>query len=395
MTSRVQAIVKPDLLTWARKSSGLDLETAAGKVRVREERLKSWEQGESRPTVKQLRKLARAYKRPLALFYLPEPPRDFQPMHDFRRLPGEVAGVQSPELRYEIRRAINRRQIAIELCESPERSIPEFRLRVSLTDEPESLARRIRKSLRVSLDTQKAWQPGYDTFNNWRTVFERAGVLVFQMTSVDVSEIRGFSISELPLPVVVVNTKDSPAGRCFTMVHELAHIMLRKGGLCDLDDHTARAPEELRAEVFCNMVAGCVLVPGDALLAESIVRAKRKRSEWSDDEVLELATAYGVSREVVLRRLLLLGRTTQAFYRRKRHQYNREAEMRAQQSKRGFPPPYRLALSRTGPTFARLVLNSYHEDRITVSDVADLLEVRLKHLDKIEEAALAKPGADY
>ena len=41
-----------------------------------------------------------------------------------------------------------------------------------------------------------------------------------------------------------------------TVLHELAHVMLREGGLCDLDDHTQRAPEELQAEIFCNMVAG-------------------------------------------------------------------------------------------------------------------------------------------
>ena len=76
MAGRVQALVKPELLIWARQKAGLDLHEAAKKVAIRPERLQSWEAGETRPTVKQLRKLGQVYKRPLAIFYLADPPRD-------------------------------------------------------------------------------------------------------------------------------------------------------------------------------------------------------------------------------------------------------------------------------------------------------------------------------
>ncbi len=92
MAKRVEAMVQPELLVWARTSAGLSLDQAAKKVQVGPGRLESWESGKGRPTVrptvKQLRKLGNAYKRPIAVFYLPEPPKDFQPMKDFRRLPG-------------------------------------------------------------------------------------------------------------------------------------------------------------------------------------------------------------------------------------------------------------------------------------------------------------------
>ena len=52
------------------------------------------------------------YQRPLALFYLPQPPRSFQPMHDFRRLPGAV-GIESPALRLEISKGRTSRVIAL------------------------------------------------------------------------------------------------------------------------------------------------------------------------------------------------------------------------------------------------------------------------------------------
>src|SRR3989304_945255 len=270
MATRVEALVNPDILIWARNSAGLDVESAANKIPVKEDRLTSWEAGPARPTVKQLRKLAGAYKRPLAVFFLPEPPRDFQPMHDFRRLPGEVAGVQSPELRYEIRRAIARRSIALELIKSLGEHVSAFRFTGTMDTTPAELAERLRELLKVSLVEQVSWESGYDSFNRWRDAIESAGVLVLQMTSVNPRESRGFSISETPLPVVVLNTKDSPQARCFTLMHELAHIALRKGGLCDLDDHTARRPEELQTEVYCNNVAGVGWVASQPLLNEPV-----------------------------------------------------------------------------------------------------------------------------
>lgn len=78
MATLVRALVKPELLVWARESARLTVERASKKAQVTAEQLGSWERGESQPTITQLRKLGRAYKRPLAVFYLPKPPKHFQ-----------------------------------------------------------------------------------------------------------------------------------------------------------------------------------------------------------------------------------------------------------------------------------------------------------------------------
>jgi hypothetical protein len=91
-----------------------------------------------------------------------------------------------------------------------------------------------------------------------------------------------------------------------------------------------------------------------------------------------------------LRRLLICGRTTEAFYRQKRKQFQLEYDAQAKHALGGFAPPDRIAISSAGPTFVRLVLSNYYQDRITASDVSDLLEVRLKHLSKIETAIFGK-----
>src|SRR5438309_382172 len=115
MTVSVKALVKADLLVWARMSAQISLGDAARKATVKEDQLKAWEEGDGHPSIPQLRKLARVYKRPLAVFYLPTPPKTFDALRDFRRLPRDRQGKQSPELAFEIRRARARREIALDL----------------------------------------------------------------------------------------------------------------------------------------------------------------------------------------------------------------------------------------------------------------------------------------
>ena len=110
--------------------------------------------------------------------------------------------------------------------------------------------------------------------------------------------------------------------------------------------------------------------------------------EWDDYELQGLSQRYKVSREVILRRLLILGRTTPEFYRLKRRQFKEEYKKLADKKAAGFAPPHRMALSNAGPSFTRLVLNSYYQENITAGDLSDFLSVKLKHMGKIEREAM-------
>lgn len=388
MTRGHEALVEASLLQWARNSAGLSIEGAARKASVPPERLESWEEGESRPTISQLRKLGRAYKRPIAVFFLPEPPRDFDALRDFRRFP-EGAGLGlSPELRFEIRRANERRDIALDLYEATESEPPEFTGAASLEEKPEEVAQGIRAQLGVEYEAQTSWSKAHQAFGEWRAALEHAGVLVFQARRVETSEMRGFSIAQRPLPVVVVNRRDYPRSRVFTMLHELTHVMLSAGGLCDLEEAGGLSLEEERTETFCNQVAGAVLVPAKLLASERIVIEKGSGPVWSDGDIEELARKYTVTRETLVLRLLTVGKTTRDFYLAKRDQYRQERSERESRETDGFLAPASDALSAEGAPFIRLVLDAYYQEAVTASDAADFLEIRLKHLPKIEEAVL-------
>jgi Zn-dependent peptidase ImmA (M78 family)/transcriptional regulator with XRE-family HTH domain len=390
VAQRVEALVDPELLVWAREKARYDQSTAAKRARVSPERLAAWEAGEARPTVKQLRRLGRAYGRPLAVFYLAEPPRDAATLRDYRRVWGDEPRVLSPQLAKEIEIARDRRNTALELLDLEGGAPIRFRLRASLDEDPEAVAARVRRGLGIPLEKQLAWSDRYAGFNAWRDAIEESGALVLQMIDVPNVEARGFSISDRPLPAVVANIHDTPRARSFTLIHELIHIALERSGVCDLDDHG-------QTEVFCNHVAGAVLVPADALLREAVARTHDVAVEWADREIEALARRFSVSREVVVRRLLILGRTDEAFYRRKREQWAdeyRAAEERRRQESEGEPRPIPqdlIAVARAGQFFSLLILSSYSHGLITASDVADYFGIRIKHLAAIERRVFGAP----
>ena len=114
--------------------------------------------------------------------------------------------------------------------------------------------------------------------------------------------------------------------------------------------------------------------------------------EWDEAILRELAERYAVSREVILRRLLILGRTTEAFYERKRAEYRQQfLEMRERAREAGGFAPYpRLVVRDNGRRYTRLVLDALDRDQITAADVTDYLGVSLRHLAEIAEAAATR-----
>jgi Zn-dependent peptidase ImmA (M78 family) len=358
----------------------------AHRVQVPTHRLENWESGAAQPTINQLRRLAGIYHRPLSVFFLPERPAEIaEDPHDFRQLAGRRPGEISPTLRFQLRLARERRQIAADLLTELEEEPPRFGIVATLNDEPEEVGARLRERIGVTLAAQSQWKQSYDALNGWRALVEAAGVLVFQASGVEVGEMRGFSLADEPLPVIVTNTKDAPNGRVFTMLHELCHVLLRRSGVCEPQEERPRPPEEQSVEVFCNHVAGAALVPRDALLNDTDVAAHRG-TVWTEEELGAIARRFAVSKFVVLRRLLIADRTSQSFYRAKQAEWTSAARAAEDDSKGGFVTPDRRVVSESGRTFVRLVLQGYYSDRITLNDVSKFLRVRLKHLPKIEHA---------
>ncbi|HZH87945.1 MAG TPA: XRE family transcriptional regulator [Chitinophagaceae bacterium] len=391
MATKVKALVKPELLQWARKSSRYDPKTAAKKLRISVERLQEWEEGRSKPTVSQLRRMANVYKKPLAVFYLSQLPKTFDPMRDFRRLPYEITEDISPNLAHEVEKAYRRREVVLELRDESFFQTKEIELDVKISDNPEIISTKVRDLLGVSIEEQYKWRSKYEAFNAWRTSVENYGILLFQTAPtarIPLEEMRGVSISEKEGPIIMLNGTDSVRGKIFTLIHEFIHLLLKYGGICNLD-------EVGNIEVFCNRIAGTVLVPTLSLLLHPIV-SSHKSTKWDDDDLVTLAEDFWVSQEVILRRLVILGKTSEEFYQKKREEYlKRYAKFKEEEKERlrekGLHLPYsKIVIRNNGIPYTKVVLSAYYEEKITASDLSDYLGTKLKHLSKIEEAVFSQ-----
>jgi len=372
----IVAQVEPAILEWARRTSGYSIEEAARKVDAEPEKITAWESGTQTLSMAQLRQLADIYDRPLAAFYLASPPKEPKALRDFRHMAKGVQQPPSPKLIAEMRQARYRRAVALDVYDQLNDKPPRFTLRADMNEDPVTVAARIRDVTRLDNIQNRRGGDARSVLASLRVSVEQLGLLVFQMSDVEVEEARGFSLTESSLPVIVLNAKDAVTARLFTLMHELAHLMLHDGGICDLGDNDV--------EVYCNAVAGNALVPADRLRQAVATSVHRGGTTWNDDELEDLAHRFAVSPEAIIRRLLDAGLTTQKAYQSKRDEYLKHYADTAKKKSRGAPSQPVLVLSRAGLSFARLVLEGYHQDRLTLSDVSDYLSVNLKHLPEIE-----------
>ncbi|MCU0285606.1 MAG: XRE family transcriptional regulator [Acidobacteria bacterium] len=390
--THIEALIKPYMLKWIREKSGFDLSKAAEKIGVNPGRLNEWEEGSKKPTIKQAIKMAEIYKRPLSLFYLNEPPKDFQiAMKDFRTLPPGLPGIYSPALLLELRSAASRRNIVVDLVDDSNSGNFPLLGNISLDRDPEQIGKNIRELLNINWHIQQKWKTQGEALNWWRESIENLNVLVFhtnhQGHTVELEEARGFSINEKQFPVIMLNSKDSNAGRIFTLIHELVHLMLNNGGVCDCLERAISGPIS-GVEMFCNRAAGAILVPSEILKKHEVVKKHGGGKQWKDEEIETLSSDFSVSNETLLRRLLIFGLTSERFYQSKREEYSeRWAKIKIERQNKSHPPYDRLKLRQLGKPFARAVFAAYYDRKITLSDVMDYIGVKSGILKKMEVAA--------
>lgn len=124
----------------------MTLDEAATKVSVSSNKLNYWEEGISQPTIKQAEILAKAYRRPFAIFFLPDIPRDFQPLQDFRRKTAKELGTASTF----IIREIQQKQAWIsELYSDNEETALPFVGKFSIKSNPQTVAKDILSTLKI------------------------------------------------------------------------------------------------------------------------------------------------------------------------------------------------------------------------------------------------------
>lgn len=387
MASR-RVSVAPSVLVWARETLNLSPSAAARKIGISEAVLARWESGTQAPTIVQLRKAAKAYKRPLAVLLLPSPPRDYTVPWDFREGPSDP----SPRLIEEIRRAHQQREAIAAIADlSPDLAPPRGLLpSVARDASMESAGRVLRQFLNVSLSQQRTWKSPRDSLAGWISAAEARGILVIQTDRVAIDEALGFSIHAEDYPVIALNGSDWPRRKVFTLLHEIAHLALGSGAICDL--HEAAHPSK-ETESFCNAIAAAALMPAEAMRSALEGLGAPRLDAWNLDLVETVSDAFGASTEATLLRLISLRAATWHDYERlrpellRRYREAHEAQRARLRESKGGPSYYVIHSRNLGRRYTNTVLDAYHANIISSLDVADYLHIKYQQLPKFEAVA--------
>jgi Zn-dependent peptidase ImmA (M78 family) len=225
-----------------------------------------------------------------------------------------------------------------------------------------------------------------NSFDTYRTAVEALGVLVFQSIGykgkwqiAKENPVLGFTLYDPTCPVVVIKKQPWESRQSFTLMHELGHLLLHKASSID-DEHDLQSHQGWERDA--NAFAGHLLVP-DAFLAS--IRDSERPEEVSqyDEWLARPRNAWGVSSEVILRRLLDSGRLPQSQY----------VDYRQWRTQSGIPQMdggsrkyrHREPKHVFGDTFVRTVLDALNARHITLAKASSYLDsLKIKDLHQLE-----------
>lgn len=386
--SQQVAGINPQILVWARETAGHSIEEVAAALKKDPAVVVSWETGTAALTYVQLEKLAyKVYKRPIALFFFPEPPVEVDTRQEFRTLPDAEIEDLSPDTRLKVREAVALQLSLAELTgginPSQRRILRDIAVSVPVTSAV--VAGRVREYLGIPLEEQSGWHGKDEALKAWRAAVEDAGIFVFK-DSFRQRAVSGFSLYDEQFPLIVINNSTAVSRQIFTLFHELAHLLLHESGVTKKDDRFVEtlSGEARRVEVFCNRFAADFLLP-----SEEFGRAVRQLGT-GDRAVAELASQYHVSREVVLRRMLEMGLVSPERYRRQAAQWAEEYENARAAGKKGQGNYYNTQAAYLSERYTNLAFSSYYQGSISAEKLADYLNIKVKSLPGLEQVVLQR-----
>lgn len=243
-------------------------------------------------------------------------------------------------------------------------------------DNPELSAARLRTHLKVDSRVVRDLKDDYAVLRYWKDLFSDTGLYVLER-SWTTHSVRAFSLVRGNKAAVVLSTKDRPLARVFSLLHEIYHVINNQPGLCDF--HLGRAQD---TEVLCNQFAASFLMPGGEFTeyAEALGLDKNNKNSVTDSDVSMLRNYFRTSRLSIYRRLLTCSFITKEFYETVQGEYE---DMMKEPKPRKGGDFYRNKVNQIGKRLAVDLMSAYANERISVRTLAQVMGVRVTQLPVI------------
>ena len=368
--------VEPTVLKWAIETSGWAPTEIAKRLKISPATFQNWFTGNIHPTIKQLEDLSKTVKRPLAAFFLSEPPKEPPLPKDYRQLPDREGKFDKKTI-LAIRRARRLQNISKELAENLNILLRTAITYVKQSDDPKEIALCYRKEFGFTEELQrKKLKNSHEVFTFLRDAIEQKNILVFQIPML-LEDARGFALVNDTPEVVVANSTDEIEPRIFTLMHEFGHVLLHESGV-SMPERTLFAKRVGPVEKWCNDFAAGFLLPRS--IAESEF-PKYKQTLTETSTLNKLSRHYKVSKAMLLYNMFKLQYISQKEYNavQKRYKFDK---VKGPSTGFGVSADKRC-IREKGQKFVSLVVNNFEQRLITRSDALDYLSIKSKNLEKI------------
>ena len=359
--------IQPNLLRWVIQRAGISEEKAIETFPL----LNGWLFQEKQPTLNQLKKFAAKFYVPFGYLFMSNLPIENIPFPMFR---GEAG--QQDHFNLNVYDTVMNVQARQEWLEEylEENDIKTCNFIGSITTKT-SISETVRR-LRSILDLDDRWAFSLATPDAAVSLLgqkiEDTGVFLAYNGVVGnnthrplkVSECRGFALVNEKAPYIFVNSADSKSAQLFTLIHEVAHLMLGvSAGHAGSEVLNHEATEN-----YCDMVAAEFLVPASVL-----------REIWIND-TKSASRRFKASELVVARRAHDLRLMSDTEYKAFWAMYSqRQLRIKKKSTGGSF---YLTSVKRVGRNFAIHVRNAVNNKQLNYTEAYRLTGLYGKTYDK-------------
>jgi len=365
--------INPSRLQWCMNTVEVDLDGLSLEVHIAKQTLEQVMENQKALSVNQLEKIANYFKRSLLFFLDPNEAREEKIYSPQFRTINNQKPIGSPKLRAFIERVEKQRKIYIGLMEDLEEPLNiDWRSNIKWNiSDIKSVSANVRQWLNISVS---------DSFDAMRQAVENKGIMVIVSNGYNGkwqidkdNPVRGFSLYYDTLPVIVIKKQFSKGAQAFTLMHELAHLLLHKESAIDDEDDFH---SYLGIEKEANEFAGNLLIPDRFLNELNVDELLSLEITEYDNFLGDYKRRWCVSGEAILVRLLINNKISQQDYQGyKSFKYQQAVKENKKESVQ-IPRAYRHRepINVFGKPFVYAVFDSLHNRNITLSKASTYLD---------------------
>lgn len=369
-------VISPAVLDWVK--CAIDISTLPEK---QQNQLLKWSEREDEPTFKELVEFSKKAKIPLGYLFLSQAPEEEIELIEFRTV--NSSKFQTPsrdfiDTYYEMKTVQDWMMNYMEDAGEDDLPYPGYLKGCSNIG---IIVNYIRDLLDLKADEPiKASQS--KVFNSLRKKISDLGIMVMQNgvvganthRSLELDEFRGFALFDKKAPLIFINAKDSYAGRSFTLLHELVHILLGCSDLYNSFDGSKKHEESI-----ANAVAAELLLPTEVFKEEWT----RCYSGNAVNCIAKLSQYLGNSETVIARRALDQGYISQRLYKAVSQRVTEEFKKHKKEKRENGGNYYNTMHSRLDENFISTLAQSVETGETSYMEAFRLTNTNNKTFHKI------------